>query len=412
MGTTSTRAEPLATPADTAGAATPVEPSGNPLEWDHLTGNWFGARDALAVAGIDIQASVIMDVSRNFQGGLRTDGSTFRHLFDLNVTLDLETLIGLQGGTVFADFYNHNGPDSSAVDTGDFQAYSNIDADGRTELAELWYRQDLFDGRVGIKVGKVEANADFAYVEHGGEFIHSSPGFSPTILAFPSYPDPATAVIVFTHLCDWLYANVGLFDGALQEGYLTGTRGPGTFLGKPADLFAIGEAGLLWELAGGKPGRLGVGGWGHTGTFDRFDGGTDHGTAGWYVVLDQVLTREQPEVENDEQGLAMFAQLAGSDDDVAEADWHVGCGCRYVGLLPTRDDDITGVMASYVHFSDPARAAGVFDEDYELAIEAFHRVQVTPWIALKPDLQYIVNPGGDADVNDAVVGTLRIEVVF
>jgi porin len=55
---------------------------------------------------------------------------------------------------------------------------------------------------------------------------------------------------------------------------------------------------------------------------------------------------------------------------------------------------------------------GVFSEDYELAIEAFHRVQLTPWIALKPDVQYIVNPGGDADLTDAVVGTLRIEVVF
>ena len=65
------------------------------------------------------------------------------------------------------------------------QAFVNNDADDFTALYELWYEQYLFDDVVRVKIGKLDANSEFAYVEHGGEFIHSSPGVSPSILSFP-----------------------------------------------------------------------------------------------------------------------------------------------------------------------------------------------------------------------------------
>ena len=46
----------------------------------------------------------------------------------------------------------------------------------------------------------------------------------------------------------------------------------------------------------------------------------------------------------------------------------------------------------------------------ELAIEFSHRFQITPFFALQPDLQYIVDPSGES--RDAIVATLRIEIVF
>jgi carbohydrate-selective porin OprB len=41
----------------------------------------------------------------------------------------------------------------------------------------------------------------------------------------------------------------------------------------------------------------------------------------------------------------------------------------------------------------------------------FYRVQVTPWFAIKPDLQYIANPGGKG-LGDAIALTVRLEVHF
>ncbi len=377
--------------------------------WTQLFNSAVDARANAEKHGATLDGTATADWSANWRGGANTAGSSFRHLFNFNITLELDKLIGWEGGTVFMNFQNQNGEDGSA-DVGDFQAYSNIDADGRTEVAELWFEQFLADGGVRIKAGKVDANAEYAYVDNGGEFINSSMGFSPTFFVLPTYPDPAMSINIAIDVTDSVYVKFGLFDGALQEGVETGTRGPKTFFGSPGDWFVIGEAGVLWGDGGRElAGRLGVGAWGHTGTFDRFDGGTENGTAGYYVVIDQTLWREKPDIEDDEQGVGVFFQYGYADPHVSEAQHHVGAGVVCVGAFPGRDADVFGFGASYVRFTDKTGAG--FTDDAETAIEAFYKAQLLPWVSVKPDIQYIANPGG-VDLKDAVVGTVRVEVAF
>ncbi len=355
--------------------------------------------------GVTVEGTLIFDASINLHGGVNTNGSAFRHLLDINITLDTETVFGLEGGTVGLLFQNQNGPDASAQDTGDLQVFSNIDADGRTQLAEFWYEQVLPDEPVRLVVGKIDANALFAFVEHGAEFIHSSPGFSPTILGFPSYPDPAMSVNVFFEPSNSVYFGAGLFDGALNEGLLTGERGPSTFFHDPGDLFMIAEAGSRWATTDGLEGRLGVGVWHHNGTFAKFDGGTEDGATGFYVVFDQALWRK-----DEQRGVNLFAQYGYADERVSEIVHHIGAGLTVDGLIANRGDDLLGLMGSYAHLSDEAGAG--FTEDYELAIELFYLARVNGSFSLKPDLQYIIHPGGDASLNDALVATLRGELTF
>jgi porin len=206
---------------------------------------------------------------------------------------------------------NQAGDNATTDDVGDIQGFSNIDADGRTQITELWYEQVFANELVRVKFGKMDANSEFDFVDHGGEFLASSPGFSPTILGFPTYREAATALVVFVYPADWFYSGVGIFDGAAQEGVLTGSSGPKTFFGDPADMFYIGEVGVTWNFGpDALPGRFAGGGWGHTGSFARFDGGTDSGTAGFYFLLDQTLWHENPMAEDDEQGIGLFAQFA------------------------------------------------------------------------------------------------------
>lgn len=391
-----------------------VEEAGEQVEgmvrpWKRLSDDWMGLRPKLEEHGIVFDGSVTADISSNFHGGANTNGGSFRHLLNLNFTVNTEQLAGWKNGTFFLNFQNHNGEDGSG-DTGDIQAYSNIDSDGRTEIAELWYEHVFMDGKLRIKIGKVEVNSEFAFVDNGGEFINSSMGFSPTIFVFPTYPDPATSVNVFVYPTENIYAGVGVYDGATQEGKLTGSRGPKTFFGKPSDLFVIGEFGITWECGENKlPGRLGVGGWGHTGTFTRFDSTTDNGTSGFYLVLDQALCRENPEAEDDGQGVGAFFQFGQADQDVSEIETHVGAGLSWVGPIPGRDEDVAGVGATYVQFSDDTNAG--FTDDHEIAYEAFYKIQVWEWVTVKPDIQYIRHPGGGS-LKDATVGTLRVEVAF
>ncbi|MHC4994067.1 MAG: carbohydrate porin [Planctomycetota bacterium] len=325
--------------------------------------------------GVTFSATLIADGSSNFHGGLNTSGSTIRHLFDANLTFDLHTLAGLEGATLFIDFYTQEGDDASANDVGDFQAFSNIDADDVTQVAEFWWLQQISDS-LSIKIGKMDANVDFNITDHGGEFISSSPGFSPTIQSFVSYPDTAMGVVIlYQPAPDW-YTHFGLYDGSIQESVPTGKLGPKSAFHNPADLFLIGEVGRTWD-----GGRLGVGAWAHTGTFDRFDGGTEDGAEGFYLTYDQTLWKENPNDDEDEQGIGMFMQYGWADADVSDAEHHIGAGLQWVGPLNGRDDDVTGVMVSHVLFTDETGAG--YADDSETAVEAFYKIQFNEYLSIR-----------------------------
>ena len=46
----------------------------------------------------------------------------------------------------------------------------------------------------------------------------------------------------------------------------------------------------------------------------------------------------------------------------------------------------------------------------ETAIELTYRLPVTRWLTFQPDVQYIVNPGTDPDIDDAIAIGLRFEL--
>lgn len=193
-----------------------------------LLGNPGGDRSWLAENGVRLEGSPIADYPRVLNGGVDEGGDALRSLFTVAARIDTEAALGWPGGTLYAGYQRLDG-DNGVRDSGDFQVYSNIDESAFDAIHAVWYRQRLLDGRLRIKIGKLDANSEFAYVDNGGEFIHSSAGFSPTIQAFPSYPDPATSVNLFAHTGTGLYAGAGVYDGASQAGIATGGRGPSTF---------------------------------------------------------------------------------------------------------------------------------------------------------------------------------------
>lgn len=399
----------LAGPTPQDAPEPPAVQSDTSAEHQYLTGDWFGLRRGLEDRGIEIGINGIADWSHNFRGGLDTERSVFRYLLDLGISIDTEALLKWKGGTFFI-LFQHTDGDLGEELAGDWQWTSWIDSEPRTQLSELWYEQWLLDERLRIKVGKIDANYEFGLAENLDGFIHGSLGYLTNPIMLPTYPDPATGFNIFAYPVEWFYAGFGLYDGALQEGVPTGKRGPSTFFGSPADLFLISEAGVRWGLSDdGRPGRLALGVWHHTGTFERFAGGTENGSTGWYVFLDQALWRENPGTEDDEQGINMFLHYGWSDPDITEIEHHIGGGLTWRGAIPGRDDDVIGLGASLVTFSDEPGAD--FDDDYELNIETFYKIQLTPYLGVTFDLQHISNPGG-AGLRDALMGTLRLEVAF
>jgi porin len=374
------------------------------LQRDHLLGDLAVPRARLAERGLELELVYTAEVFRNAHGGLRTPGSSrYRGDLSLYLTLDTRTVGLWSGGTFFVHLQQQHGDGITEDYVGDFQVLSNIDADDFTQVSEAWYRHEFLDDRAWMKLGKQDATAEFAAPEHGGEFVHSSPGYSPTIPMI-TYPDPDWGLALGVRAFDWLSLNAGIYQGRPDGGRSIGgtlqtLRGPMLML-EPALHYSMGS----------RKGALRVGGWWNGDHFDRLqsgnaDPGRESESYGWYLTWDQQLWPPGP--GGDEKGAAVSVQYGWAPEDRSEAHQYLGAGLEWTGAFHTRDDDVFGFGVFRVMFSDEA----AFAKRSETALEFFYKAQLFPWLSLKADIQYIINPGGSSNKSALPVG-VRMQISF
>jgi porin len=371
-----------------------------------LSGSWGGVRDYLAEHGFTVDFSILLEANSVLSGGLHRETSTHA-LYDLNASFDLDRIAGWKDAHVSIEAYATSGVNPSE-NVGDIQSFSDFSTvEDVAQIAQVFYEQWFADHTCRLKLGKMDANSDFGAPARGTESIHSGMAYSPAFFTMVTYPNPATGVLAgWAPNEDWS-VNVGWYDGASAKGVNTGSLGPASFFDSPADYLFVGELARRWkcgthDLVGGAT----LGAWTHTGTFDNFGGGTTDGTSGFYGTIDQELSRA---MEGESGGTkSAFVQVGLADKDVSDMDNHLGLGFHWTGCCDSRPDDALGLYFSRVHFSEGAG----FTADAETACELTYRFQYCSGVALLPDLQYISNPGGDANVDDATVISLRCELSF
>jgi porin len=366
----------------------------------YATGDLRGGRTWLEDRGLTLHFNYYGEVFWNARGGIRTtdDGGEYEGLLDLGVKFSTESAGLWKKGHLLFLFQNKHGEGITEEYVGAFQVLSNIDALDFTQVSELWYRQSFLDDRLWIKVGKQDANADFAGVEYGGKFINSSAGFSPTI-PLPSYPDQDWGVALGIAPFPWFSVNLGAYNANPS-----GNRSlKGAFLDL-ADLMTIAEPAFHYGF-GGRHGHIRVGGWFSGTNVDSPDENDPdpetYGEAyGWYLTWDQELWREHPEDDENVQGVGVFGQYGWAPPDRSAAEHYIGAGIRWAGMIPSLDEDVAGLGVFHVRFSDKAN----LEKDTETIIEAFYVVWLLGCLYLEPDLQYVINPGGTANPDALAVG--------
>lgn len=324
---------------------------------------------------VEFSAGLINDTSNVVSGGLH-ERTTSRTLGMVGVEQSITEQWLFHADAMI--LRGRNGSD----DVGDIQAYSNIDETRFSKIFEVWVEGNFDSLNLRTKVGRVDANSEFAFVEHGGEFINSSMGFSPSIAFMPTYPTPTPAANVFYSQGDSTVA-VGAYSSDHNDF---------------AHPFYIAE----WQQGLGDV-ELKLGVWHQTGQLERLDNGlTKHGSTGFYATLEG----DADIAIFNASRAGWFVQLGHSDDKIAEIDNHVGAGLVWYGTF-SRADDVMGIGITHVTTSDYLHADL---QSSETAIESYHRFQLTEHIALKPDVQYIINPAADRLADDAFVITLRTEI--
>jgi porin len=381
------------------------------IERDHMLGNLNEGRDYLEDHGLTFDLVYTADGFMNTRGGINTDDSEeYRGDISLYVELDTSKAELWEGGTFFLHLQEEHGYGITREHVGDYQVLDNIDADDFKQVSEFWYRHSIYEDLFWLKLGKMEATCDFGgstckYM--GMEFINSSAGLIPTV-PMPSSPNQDWGVVLGFNPNKWFSINTGVYEGRNDGG--RSIRHTTENLYGPMVLV---EPAFHGQIADRKSDFF-LGGWWNGDRIENFefveedeDTWTFTENYGWYLIWNLEIWKEETKDEEGFEGVGLFTQYGWNLNDRNDVDVYYGGGFNWTGAIPTRNDDVLGLGAFNVNFSDKAE----FEKEFETAIELFYKGQITGWMWLKPDFQYIINPGG-TDNKDALAAGLRLEISF
>jgi porin len=423
-------------PTTTQSSAEPI------LEREQITGNWLGTRPLLSDHGIKIFGNFTFDVWGNTTGGIKT-GAVYTGLMNFGASVDLEKAVGWKGASLNTTWAWFSGRDASADLVGNFLTISNIANFDTLRMFNLWFQQNLFDDKVSIRCGQLTVDSEFLISDYAGLFINSTFGWPPLASmnlpnGGPAFPVGALGARIAWNPVDWFTFQTAAFQGNVfaQNVNRHGFRWE---LNAQNGWTFFNEAQFRWnhrDEETGLPGQLKPGVWFQSGqSADALASTTDSGNAGFYLILDQMLYREpcQPSVagltkdgkqqvtgkdsaKKSDQGLACFGRIGFTPADRNFINLYFDTGLSYKGLLPGRDDDTLGLAFGYAQLSNGARHS-LADEGSnpigaEMVIEFTYQTCVAKWLTVQPDLQYIINPGGATNLNNALVIGARASITF
>ncbi|WP_375454546.1 carbohydrate porin [uncultured Methylobacterium sp.] len=418
-------AQPETSSQTSGGYARSVEPYLGPF------GDPLGLRPVLKQRGVSYSLTYIADVLGNPTGG-RRQGAVVEDRLNLRLYLDFDRIAGWQGATLHANAYFIHGTGLSRYDVGNLATTSVIEALPATRLYVLWFDQQLFDGKLGLRIGQQAADSEFFVSQTATLFVNSTFGW-PTITGLnlpgggPAYPLATPALRAKYEAGGGLSLQAGLYDGdpagaarpgADPEAQRLDRTGTNFRVHDPA--LVVAEAAYAYNTEKGAvalPGTVTLGGWQHFGRFDDLRRDTlglsladpasnglprpRRGNAGLYAILDQTLLVEP---DKDDEGLSVFLRASVSPTRSSLVAAYGDAGLAYKGLFPGREDDTVGVGVAYARLSDDARRA---DRDTilytgtamprrraETVIEATYQALVVPGFTVQPDVQYVIRPGG------------------
>ncbi len=385
----------------------------------------------LSDEGIDISLSFNSTYQVNVHGGIDTeDAQRGTGYYDLELELNLYKLLKIKNAEIYAlaEGGFGNGLDEADKTGVIFETNENAIGHRSIDLLELWYKQTFFDGKLTLKIGKMDISGGFEAKgcpvafdcncfanDEASQFMNSALVNNPTI----PFPDYGLGLAIFYNPVDWFYFSIGVADAQAdfrETGFNTAFHGENYF-------FYILEFGFVpeFDISSSKncKGTYRFGVWydpqpkekyfntlgGRLGARYRTD------DMGFYISFDQVLYKEN---DKDEQGLALFCRYGFAPGDVNEIEHFWSVGGQYKGIIPGRDDDVLGIGIAQGLLSNEL---GYYRGEHprrETVIEMYYNIQAADWFSVSPDIQYILNPSGRSgdEGKDCLVLGIRVQMTF
>jgi len=396
-----------------------------------MFGDWGGERTALEEAGVSFDFKYVGEAATILDGGYHDSHVTkYADQFAVGANFDLDRLLSLPDAEFQVTVTNRNGHsvNDRMSDPGATVGGSSVqEVQGRgpvTRLTQFWYRQRFFDDALAIKLGRIPFGDDFATIDSNFQnlaFGGAQPGNWGNNIY--NWPIAQWAAVIRANITPEWYAQIGAFN--INDSNLENDNG--------FDLRTSGTEGTLFPVElGYTPTLNGMAGAYKLGFYTQnvdnraygdgpADRTSDTNTGLYYVVQQQVTTRDG----NPDRGLTLFSMGNTNHGDTAGIDRYVSVGATYQGPFDVRPQDDAGIGLAYLHVNDDvndyvdyynATPSGSLSplprQGHEYDAEVYYSFNLTGYLTLRPNLQYVVNPSAADSVDNAWVAGTMITASF
>ncbi len=390
-------------------------PTTQPAAWK--VDPWQALKDRLAAKGFGFEISYTQVAQVNARGGLTTnDALRNTGVYQVAAALSTEQAGLWRGGTFGTYILGMFGRGVNPLVGSLLDVNGTVFAGHDFYVATLWYEHAIIPDKLTFRVGKLDAAGNFDNNEYANyqydQFLNASLTNNATI-PFPDYGLGAQAVVTPV---PWLYGAVGAFDADARGG----TTGFETAFHGPAHFLLLNEYGVMPKFTvHGKPyhGTYRLGYWYDPSANEDFiqpeDADTPRlrsGDWGAYASFDQLVWKENADPE-DMQGVGLFFRYGYAPGQARTIQNFYSGGVSCTGPVPSRDEDVLAAGFSYASLSEALGHVAPGTER-EVVAEFYYKIQLGKYISLTPDLQIVVDPGGDDSLRNAIVAGLRLTATF
>ncbi|WP_260928101.1 carbohydrate porin [Novosphingobium sp. 9] len=407
------------------GAASQPLPATTDHERQTLTGDWWGLRSRLVDDGITFRADYVSETLGVVQGGLRK-GTAYAQQLRGGVDLDMDKIVGWKGGKLHFTVNDRKGVGTSSDYVGNRLPIQEVYGGLYTKLTELTVEQDFDGGKLNVRAGYFAMGNDMGGIAAGCNFVNAAFCAHPLSMSgntgWYNYPNARWGIAFRAKLRNDLTLRVGVDQVNPQLSvehnafriFAGGTTGvllpveleytPGH---NPGDHWLPGsyKLGFIYDTSNvAKTGRSGKVG----------------SRQGYYLLVNQQVLRER----GNKRSLGVIAAYTLNPRASAQITRWYTLGLIQTGTFKGRDQDTfnVGVVKAVVNprlreaYADTNDLAGGMDSlpQGETAFEVSYGIQVNHWMILRPDVQYIADPGAFSYANrkDAIAAGAQVKIQF
>ena len=398
----------------------------NLLTRNTLTGDWGGLRHQMDEVGITFTGDYSGETAYNADGGLHRSARYSQNI-KLGVQFDLSKLYGVDNaGKVQLTINDRRGNSASEDLVGNRLPIQENYGGLYTRLTELSYERSLFTPALNVKLGYMAMGNDLGGLDSGILCNFMNAGFCGHPLnmsggsGWTNYPNARLGVRVKYDLSPSWQLRVAAFNVDPES---NGNASRAWHLGPKHTTGTVVPIELVYKRAGDLPGEYKVGYYYDSSDVKRIDSDKEvSGRGGHYLLVDQAVWRSQA---SEGRSLHAFGQYSAASTAASPFSKWYGTGVVLYKPLEGRPRDT--VALGYGRAVPNPRSRDVQQDaalnngtafpnldSAEQLIELGYGYQATPWLTLRPNMQYIIEPGAFSgqDIDNALVFGLQVKAAL